>query len=104
MKNIPYKFAINVLKLYGMPAERTVFVDSWYVPIEEHVSKRFLENFFKKKKLNFFKYKKGLSIELESMEKNKDFKLLYGDGELRYLVKKTQNGIIAYNNVFISFL
>lgn len=89
MKNIPNKFAINVLKLYGMPAERTVFVDSWYVPIEEHVSKQFLENFFKKKKLNFFKYKKGLSIELESMEKNKDFKLLYGDGELRYLVKKT---------------
>ena len=72
-----------------MPAERTVFVDSWYVPIEEHVSKQFLENFFKKKKLNFFKYKRGLSIELESVEKNKDFKLFYGDGELRYLVKKT---------------
>lgn len=88
MKFIPYKFAINVLKLYGMPAERTVFVDSWYVPIEEHVSKKFLENYFKKKKLKFFKYKRALPIELESMEKNKNFEVLYGDGELRYLVKK----------------
>ena len=88
MKTIQYKFAINVLKLYCMPAERTVFVDSWYVPIEEHVSKSFLESFFKKKKLSYFKYKKGLPIELESMEANKNFKLLYGDGELRYLVKK----------------
>ena len=35
------------------------FVDSWYVPIEEHVSKKFLENYFKKK-LKFFKYKKAL--------------------------------------------
>ena len=87
MKFIPYKFAINVLKLYGMPAERTVFVDSWYVPIEEHVSKKFLENYFKKK-LKFFKYKRALPIELESMEKNKNFEVLYGDGELRYLVKK----------------
>ena len=90
MKYIPYKFAINVLKLYGMPAERTVFVDSWYVPIEEHVSKKFLENYFKKKKLKFFKYKRALPIELESMEKNKNFKVLYGDGELRYLVKKSR--------------
>ena len=52
MKNIPYKFTMNVLKLYGMPAVRTVFVDSWYVPIEEHVTKNSLENFFKEKNLS----------------------------------------------------
>lgn len=88
MKNIPYEFTMNVLKLYGMPAERTVFVDSWYVPIEEHVSKSFLENYFKYKNLKFKKYNKALPIELESMEKNKFFNLLYGDGELRYLIQK----------------
>jgi len=90
MKNIPYEFTMNVLKMYGMPSERTVFVDSWYVPIEEHVSKKFLENFFKQKKLEFKKYTKALPIELESMRKNKYFKLLYGDGEHRYLVKKNK--------------
>tara|TARA_B100000965_G_scaffold150488_1_gene125094 strand:+ start:1347 stop:2372 length:1026 start_codon:yes stop_codon:yes gene_type:complete len=89
MKNIPYKFTMNVLKLYGMPAVRTVFVDSWYVPIEEHVTKNSLENFFKRKKLKFKKYDKALPIELESMKKNKNFRVLYGDGEHRYLVKKT---------------
>jgi len=89
MKNIPYKFTMNVLKMYGMPAERTVFVDSWYVPIEDHVRKNFLENFFKRKKLKFKKYDKALPIELESMKKNKNFSVLYGDGEHRYLIKKT---------------
>ena len=88
MKNIPYEFTMNVLKLYGMPSERTVFVDSWYVPIEEHVSKKYLENYFIQKKLKFKKYDKALPIELESMKKNKFFNLLYGDGELRYLIKK----------------
>ena len=91
MKNIPYEFTMNVLKLYGMPAERTVFVDSWYVPIEENVSKNFLENYFKYKNLKFKKYTKALPIELESMEKNKYFNLLYGDGELRYLIQKNKN-------------
>ncbi len=91
MKIIPYKFSINVLKLYGMPAERTIFVDTWYVPIEEHVSKRFLENYLQKRNFKFKKYSKmskPLSIELESMEGHKDYDLLYGDGELRYLIKK----------------
>ena len=88
MNKIPHNFAMNVLKLYGLPAERTVFVDSWYVPTEDHVSKKFLENFFRNNKIIFKKYSKALPIELESMEKNKDFSLLYGDGELRYLIKK----------------
>ena len=89
MKNIPYSFSIKILKLLGMPAERTVFVDSWYVPIEDHVSKNYLENFFKKNKLIFKKStKNALPIELESMSKNKNFELLYGDGEHRYLVRK----------------
>ena len=91
MKIIPHKFSINVLKLYGMPAERTIFVDTWYVPIEEHVSKRFLENYLRKRNFKFKKYSKmskPLSIELESMEGHKNYDLLYGDGELRYLIKK----------------
>tara|TARA_B100001063_G_C16709692_1_gene527317 strand:+ start:122 stop:1153 length:1032 start_codon:yes stop_codon:yes gene_type:complete len=91
MKIIPHEFSINVLKLYGMPAERTIFVDTWYVPIEEHVSKRYLENYLKERNLKFEKYSKSskpLSIELESMEGYKYYDVMYGDGELRYLIKK----------------
>ena len=89
MKNIPYKYTHNVLKSLGLPAKRYIFLDSWYVDIEEHVDQNFLENWFKKKKLKFFKYKKNaLPYELESAESHKHFKFLYGSGELRYFVKK----------------
>ena len=91
MKIIPHEFSINVLKLYGMPAERSIFVDTWYVPIEDHVSKKFLENYLRKRNFKFKKYSKSskpLSIELESMEGYKHYNLMYGDGELRYLIKK----------------
>lgn len=88
MKNIPYKFTYSILKNLGLPAKRTIFLDSWYVEIEEHVNQNFLENWFKKKKLKFFKYKNALPYELESMQSHKNFKFLYGSGELRYFVQK----------------
>ena len=93
MKIISPDFCINVLKLYGMPAERTIFVDTWHVPIEEHVSKQFLENYLTKKNFIFKKYSKSsdpLPIELEFMENYRNFDIMYGDGELRYLIKKVK--------------
>jgi ubiquinone/menaquinone biosynthesis C-methylase UbiE len=88
MKKIPYKKAFKILKTIEMPARRTIFLDSWYVEIEEHVNKKFLENWFNKKKLKFFKYDNPLKTELEYMEKYKYFKEMYGSGELRYFVQK----------------
>ena len=88
MKKIPYKKAFKILKTIEMPARRTIFLDSWYVEIEEHVNKKFLENWFYKKKLKFFKYDNPLKTELEYMEKYKYFKEMYGSGELRYFVQK----------------
>ena len=41
MKKIPYKKAFKILKTIEMPARRTIFLDSWYVEIEEHVNKKF---------------------------------------------------------------
>ena len=57
MKKIPYDYAINVLNTIGMPARRTIFVDSWYVPIEDHINLNTLEKWFKKNKIGFEKYK-----------------------------------------------
>ena len=89
MKKISYNFTINILKLIGMPARRTIFVDSWYVPIENHIDKNKLELWFKKNKISFIKYKKALKTELEYMEnKDKFFQDMYGSGELRYIIKK----------------
>jgi len=88
-KKIPYNYCIKVLDTVGMPARRTIFVDSWYVPIEEHVDQNTLEKWFTKNTMNFKKYKNAKKTELEYMEnKEKYFKEFFGTGELRYIVKK----------------
>jgi ubiquinone/menaquinone biosynthesis C-methylase UbiE len=89
MKKIPHDYTIKTLNLIGMPARRTIFVDSWYVPIEDHINKRKLESWFKKNNFSFTKYTNAKKTELEYLEsKEKDFKDVYGNGELRYLITK----------------
>lgn len=89
MRNIPMEYTIDVLKNFGMPSRRTIFVDSWYVPVEEHIDKKKLEDWFKKNKISFTKYKKAKKTELEYYEnKYKNFYELFGNGELRYTIQK----------------
>ena len=89
ISKIPIDYTIKVLRDIGMPSRRTIFVDSWYVPIEEHVKKSKLENWFKKNNFLFRKYSNAKKIELEYREnKDKFFKEMYGSGELRYIIQK----------------
>lgn len=89
MKKIPYDYTMNILNAIGMPARRTIFVDSWYVPIEDHINKDTLERWFKKNQIEFKKYKNAKKTELEYMEKKeKYFKEFFGNGEMRYIIKK----------------
>ena len=72
-----------------MPSRRTIFVDSWYVPIEDHVNKNKLEVWFRQNNLSYKKYTDAKKTELEYREdKDKFFKEMYGSGELRYIIKK----------------
>ena len=92
ISKIPIDYTIKILKDIGMPSRRTIFVDSWYVPVEEHVNKIELENWFKKNNFSFRKYKNAKKTELEYREsKDKFFKEMYGSGELRYIIKKHTN-------------
>lgn len=92
MQLIPIDYSIQVLDLIGMPARRTIFIDSWYVLIEEHVRSESLEGYLTK--LGFSKierWKKGSTIELESMTFSNNAphaKELWGEGELRYILEK----------------
>lgn len=89
MKKIPINYSIDVLKNIGMPSRRTIFVDSWYVPVEDHIDRKTLEIWFKKNNVRFVKYKKAKKTELEYYEnKTRYFKQLFGSGELRYLIEK----------------
>ena len=88
MKKIEFNLSKNILDFINIPSRRTIFLDSWYVEIEEHVSKIALEKWFEKKNFLFKKIKTNKNTHLESYEKFKHFKLLYGNGELRYLIEK----------------
>ena len=89
ISKIPIDYTIKVLRDIGMPSRRTIFVDSWYVPIEDHVNKNNLEKWFKKNNFLFEKYQNAKKTELEFREnKDKFFKEMYGSGELRYKIKK----------------
>jgi ATP-dependent DNA ligase len=55
----------------------------------DHINQNTLEKWFKKNKIEFEKYKNAKKTELEYMEKReKYFKEFFGNGELRYIIKK----------------
>jgi len=91
MKLIPMDFTMQILESIGMPSRRTIFVDSWYVPIEDHVKSEYVED-----KFNEFGYQL-----IQRMKSNRPFELdkivlengqwaedIWGEGELRYFLKK----------------
>lgn len=91
MQLIPMDFTIKVLDLIGMPARRTIFVDSWYVPVEDYVTSEFVQE-----KFSSFGYR-----EIKRMKSNRPFELdkivlenngwardIWGEGELRYFLTK----------------
>lgn len=91
MKKIPQKYAMAVLDLIGMPANRFIFCDNWYVPIERHVSREYLENFLKKVGFNGLKkIISGRDTDLDSLVAGKSSQAseMWGDGEHRYFITK----------------
>lgn len=89
MSLIPMNYTLDVLKIIEMPSKRYVFADSWYVPIEEHVSRSWLEKYLSE--LSFSKIKR-IDITgdetIHSMANLPYSQELWGDGELRYFLTK----------------
>ena len=89
--NIPQDYSIRVLEDIGMPMNRFIFADNWYVPIEEHTSKKELETMLNE--IGFSEFTRAFNgrktdpdyLSEKGTEKDK---LMWGDGELRYLIKK----------------
>ena len=88
MKDIPINYTIQILNMIGMPQKRYVFVDSWYVPIEEHVNREWLENNLGQKFNEIKKIDTSGEKNIETMASSKYSKEIWGDGELRYFVSK----------------
>lgn len=90
IKSIPQKYSQEVLDLIGMPTNRYLFIDNWYVPIEKHSSEHEVIKFFKNKKVQYIeKIKKGRETDLiTGLKKFKNSKIIWGEGEIRLLIKK----------------
>jgi len=91
MKKIPQEYSMAILDLIGMPKNRFLFVDNWYVPKERHTSREFLEDYLKK--AGFSEIKKitsGRSTDLDNyaVANIPEAKIIWGDGEHRYLLRK----------------
>lgn len=87
---IPQAYAQSVLDMIGMPPNRFIFMDTWYVPIEGHLKRAELEGLMAWLGLSFVQvptnipYDPGYGLDrgLPGAE------AMWGEGEHRYLVER----------------
>ena len=91
MKVIPQEYSQKVLDLIGMPNNRFIFMDNWYVPYERHCSHKEVYKILKSLGVEFIeKMNKGRKTDLETGLFNyKNSKIIWGEGEIRLLIKKS---------------
>ena len=86
MKRIPPKDTRDILKSMGMPSNRFIFEDNWYVPIENHMARADVEKIFEQNNIDFDFLKSGRDTDLTPS--NSDEFELWGEGELRWIIQK----------------
>lgn len=87
---IPKDYTQMVLTIMGLPSNRFIFMDTWYVPIESHIARAELEGLIE-----------GLGLRWSSMRSESSFdpnfalsanipgaEIVWGEGEHRYLVTR----------------
>lgn len=89
--DISKEYAIRVLEMIGMPRERHIFIDHWYVPIFIHTTKDEFEALLEK--IGFSQFRRcpqGRPTDFDHLVVygSDDDRAMWGDGELRYLVTK----------------
>lgn len=87
MKLIPQARTSLVLKALGMPSERFIFEDNWYVPIENHMQTSEVESVFSDYPVaSFRRLIHGTATDL--YPRTTEEQEIFGSGELRYLIRK----------------
>ena len=90
MKKIPQNYSQNILDSIGMPSNRFIFMDNWYVPIEKQCSHKQIYKILNKLGVQKIeKMVKGRKTDLETgLYKYKNSHNIWGEGEIRILIKK----------------
>jgi ubiquinone/menaquinone biosynthesis C-methylase UbiE len=87
---IPRAYTAAVLEIIGMPANRMIFMDTWYVPIEEHIPRIELESVFARQNVSFQKLMSQVPTDLDYAIAHgvTGAKTVWGEGEHRYLLER----------------
>jgi ubiquinone/menaquinone biosynthesis C-methylase UbiE len=87
---IPRAYTAAVLEIIGMPANRMIFMDTWYVPIEEHISRIELESAFARQNVSFLKLMSEVPTDLDYAiaQGIPGASIVWGEGEHRYLLDR----------------
>jgi ubiquinone/menaquinone biosynthesis C-methylase UbiE len=89
-QSIPRAYTAAVLDLIGMPSNRMIFMDTWYVPIEDHIPRDDLESVFERHRLTFRKLLSQVETDLDYAltQKLPGAEIVWGQGEHRYLLER----------------
>ncbi len=89
-KRIPLEYTQAVLTIIGLPSNRFIFCDTWYVPVETHTTQAELEAMLEKVGFRFSKVIGKNPFDLDgAIERSvTDARLMWGDGEHRYILEK----------------
>ena len=73
-----------------LPKNRFIFMDNWYVPIEQHCSHSEIIKILKKLKVKkITKVITNNKFDLEnSLKSYKNSKIIWGEGEIRFLIER----------------
>tara|TARA_B100001964_G_scaffold225459_1_gene273313 strand:- start:401 stop:1444 length:1044 start_codon:yes stop_codon:yes gene_type:complete len=91
MKSIPQEYTIAMLDMISMPSNRFIFCDNWYVPIERHSTDAEVREILRNLGMSKIqRLQKGCQTDLEFLSNNggQVGRIMWGDGELRYIMEK----------------
>jgi ubiquinone/menaquinone biosynthesis C-methylase UbiE len=89
-ERIPLEYTQAVLALIGMPPNRFIFCDTWYVPVEAHTSADELHAMLERVGFQYEKVPGRSPFDLDgAIDRGvRDARAMWGDGEHRYLLTK----------------
>jgi ubiquinone/menaquinone biosynthesis C-methylase UbiE len=89
-KRIPINYTKMVLRTIGMPANRFIFCDTWYVPLETHTTRAELEESLTENGFRFEKIVSGNAFDLDRAldSGTPQGAEMWGEGEHRYILEK----------------
>lgn len=88
--HIPEKYTRSVLKVIGLPSNRFIFMDTWYVPVEGHIVRSELINEFDRHNVKYDRLYSDVEFDPDYALKRemKDAEIVWGEGEHRYLLTR----------------